>query len=170
MSLMNTPTSSLATPSASWNGKSPETLTSLLLSIVTTESQDLISRLIPFLAVSILTLSISKGIVITPITRGPRIFLRLSARAHEAPVPVPPPSPAKITDSRYKAYADQWGTDSWELDALDPSVLSDLVENKIKSYVSSFKWTKIERKKTKEKRLLGECSDRWEEVVGMLEP
>ena len=80
-----------------------------------------------------------------------------------------PPNPAKVTDSRFDSYADQWGTDSWELDALDPSVLSKMVEDKIESHINPTKWEIMERKKTKEKKLLGECSDRWEEVVGMLE-
>ena len=32
----------------------------------------------------------------------------------------PPPNPAKETDSRYAAYARQFGTECWELDALEP--------------------------------------------------
>jgi hypothetical protein len=40
-----------------------------------------------------------------------------------------PPQPAKTTDARYDAYAAEHGTDVWELDALDPSVLVGLVRD-----------------------------------------
>lgn len=43
----------------------------------------------------------------------------------------PPPNPAKITDSRYKNYVEQFGENSWELDALDPKVIVGLIENAV---------------------------------------
>ena len=35
----------------------------------------------------------------------------------------PPPNPAKTTDTRYESYINEYGEESWELDALDPDVL-----------------------------------------------
>jgi hypothetical protein len=44
----------------------------------------------------------------------------------------PPPFWAKTTDSRYQGYVDEHGTEeAWELDALDPSVLRDLIEAEV---------------------------------------
>lgn len=43
----------------------------------------------------------------------------------------PPPNPAKLTDSRADGYIQLHGYSSWELDALDPDVLSNLVENAV---------------------------------------
>lgn len=43
----------------------------------------------------------------------------------------PPPDPAKVTDSRYKKYSDEYGDLSWELDALEPQVLIDLIDLEI---------------------------------------
>ncbi|GAI07386.1 unnamed protein product, partial [marine sediment metagenome] len=37
----------------------------------------------------------------------------------------PPPNPAKTTDSRYANYRDEYGEDSWELDALDPRIITE---------------------------------------------
>ncbi len=45
----------------------------------------------------------------------------------------PPPSPAKITDSRAREYIETYGDDSWELDALEPATLEDLIESHITS-------------------------------------
>jgi hypothetical protein len=38
----------------------------------------------------------------------------------------PPQNPAKETDSRYQAYADEYGESSWELDAVEPGTLAGL--------------------------------------------
>lgn len=43
----------------------------------------------------------------------------------------PPENPAKMTDSRAREYIARFGRSSWELDALEPSLLAALVENKI---------------------------------------
>lgn len=45
----------------------------------------------------------------------------------------PPPNPAKKTDSRYANYTDKYGTSSWELDALDPRTIHELIIKKIKA-------------------------------------
>lgn len=44
----------------------------------------------------------------------------------------PPPNPAKETDSRFAGYAEQFGDESWELDSLDPEVISELVTTNIR--------------------------------------
>lgn len=45
----------------------------------------------------------------------------------------PPPNFAKITDSRAKSYIEEYGEDSWELDALPPDVLSTLISEEIET-------------------------------------
>jgi hypothetical protein len=39
----------------------------------------------------------------------------------------PPPNPVKTTDSRHKKYLDEYGAQSWELDALDPTYIANLI-------------------------------------------
>lgn len=39
----------------------------------------------------------------------------------------PPPNPAKIDDPRAAAYIEKYGDESWEVDALDPDVTSQIV-------------------------------------------
>lgn len=46
----------------------------------------------------------------------------------------PPPNPAKTTDSRSQSYIDLYGTESWELDALEPAVLAQLVIDSVDEY------------------------------------
>ena len=66
----------------------------------------------------------------------------------------PPPSPAKITDSRWRAYAKIYGQQSWELDALEPSYLVNLVENNIKILINQKLWEEREQLEEDGKELL----------------
>ncbi len=52
----------------------------------------------------------------------------------------PPPNPAKLTDSRANAYVKEFGGESWELDALDPKVLHQLIEKTVLKYRDEKKW------------------------------
>lgn len=52
----------------------------------------------------------------------------------------PPPNPAKITDPRSGWYIKEYGHTSWELDALPPNVLIDLVESHIKKNIDMDLW------------------------------
>jgi len=52
----------------------------------------------------------------------------------------PPPNPAKMTDSRFRSYADLYGTKSWELDALTPQVINALVREHVGEYMNKRKW------------------------------
>jgi hypothetical protein len=64
----------------------------------------------------------------------------------------PPPQPGKTTDSRLGAYEREFGTrNSWELDALQPQYLRDLVEAEVEP-----------------RRLLLEAGHHWTEVVDFL--
>jgi len=52
----------------------------------------------------------------------------------------PPPNPAKITDSRAHGYIQEFGRESWELDALEPSVISRLISKTIEDYRDENLW------------------------------
>lgn len=43
----------------------------------------------------------------------------------------PPPNPAKLTDSRCSNYIAEYGSESWELDALEPTVLDKLIASHV---------------------------------------
>lgn len=52
----------------------------------------------------------------------------------------PPPNPAKSTDSRFMDYVEKFGEESWELDALAPQYLSQLVEEHTREYIDTELW------------------------------
>lgn len=46
----------------------------------------------------------------------------------------PPPNPAKLSDSRCGKYIEQFGDESWELDALEPKVITDLITDEVTAF------------------------------------
>lgn len=52
----------------------------------------------------------------------------------------PPPNPAKETDSRFAKYLDLYGDESWELDALEPTVLARLITDEVSELIDKPEW------------------------------
>ncbi len=61
----------------------------------------------------------------------------------------PPPNPAKLTDSRCGKYIREYGYESWELDALEPSVLDNLISETILCYLDKDLYDTMARKEEK---------------------
>jgi len=80
----------------------------------------------------------------------------------------PPPNPAKITDSRAKAYISKYGHESWELDALEPSVMEELIQGEIDAVRDLQKWDESVEEEEGHREWLKAVSDNWEEVVVFL--
>lgn len=81
----------------------------------------------------------------------------------------PPPNPAKMTDSRAKAYIAEFGRSSWELDALDPATLAGLIENAVDQFRDPDLWAEVEEEEEEGLGLLREAAGRWGEVADYLE-
>jgi len=56
-----------------------------------------------------------------------RIALNMDQVQHYCP----PPNPTKMTDSRSPDYVKKYGHYCWELDALEPSVIADLIRDEV---------------------------------------
>jgi len=61
----------------------------------------------------------------------------------------PPPNPAKLTDSRCRVYINRHGSESWELDALEPQVIHSLIENIVLSLRDEEAYVKTLKKQQK---------------------
>jgi len=82
----------------------------------------------------------------------------------------PPPNPAKITDSRAEVYIREFGNESWELDALDPKVLTALVRDEVAKVRDDDLWAESLEAEREARAQLQMISDQWDEVVENLEP
>jgi hypothetical protein len=81
----------------------------------------------------------------------------------------PPPSPAKITDSRAADYIATYGDDSWELDALEPSVLDALISEQITSRLDMSLWEQREIQEDDERRILTALTDNFTQIREYME-
>lgn len=76
----------------------------------------------------------------------------------------PPPNPAKLTDSRAQGYISQYGRESWELDALDPTVIQDLVEGQILARLDMDEWNRVTAEDMAVRETLRLLADNWNDV------
>ncbi len=78
----------------------------------------------------------------------------------------PPPNFAKETDSRYAAYVRDIGsTECWELDALNPTVIADLIRQEIEALVDHGAWEAALAEEEENRTTLAKASTNW----GMLQ-
>lgn len=75
----------------------------------------------------------------------------------------PPKNPAKDTDSRFESYRKKFGESSWELDALSPQFLNDLIENKINEFIDFDEWDLRQSEISSKKQQLQVISDGFRE-------
>lgn len=80
-----------------------------------------------------------------------------------------PPNPAKITDSRASKYIDQFGDESWELDALDPKVITDLIKKQVRMYRNDNIYRVVCDKESREKDELRMLEREYDKAIAYLE-
>ncbi len=71
-------------------------------------------------------------------------FKRIALNMDQIEEHDPPPNPAKTTDARFDEYYRLYGSASWELDALDPKLLQQLAQDKIKEQIDQDAWAERE--------------------------
>ncbi|MBE3713374.1 hypothetical protein HJ190_18850 [Vibrio parahaemolyticus] len=81
----------------------------------------------------------------------------------------PPPNPAKITDSRAKEYIKRFGSTSWELDALEPQVMTEMIQSEIDKYIDERIWNEVANEQKDVEHLLSKLHSRWPDIKHLLE-
>lgn len=66
----------------------------------------------------------------------------------------PPPNPAKLSDSRAAAYVEKFGDSSWEVDALPPNVLAQIIRKAFKEVVDKDLMDEVKEKESRDKARL----------------
>lgn len=80
----------------------------------------------------------------------------------------PPPNPAKLSDSRAGAYIREYGCESWELDALEPKILSGLIRNNVYDLTDIDLLEKASSREDVHREELGLVRDNWTKAVKYL--
>lgn len=77
----------------------------------------------------------------------------------------PPPNPAKLTDSRVGNYISQYGMECWELDALQPEILTELIRNKVLAYRNEELWQQAIKDEREMRDQLYSVVNNWDSIM-----
>lgn len=81
----------------------------------------------------------------------------------------PPPNPAKLGDSRAGDYVAKYGYESWELDALSPAYMNDLIKKNIEKHIVQGPWDESQKAQADAKKVLKGVADNYDEVLAYIE-
>jgi len=90
--------------------------------------------------------------------------IRIALNMNQVEEHNPPPNPAKLTDSRAPDYIRRYGPDSWELDALDPITLRNLIEDHVLSYRDDTIYEEVLYREREYQRTLENIEENWESL------
>lgn len=80
--------------------------------------------------------------------------VRLALNMNQVDTYKPPPNYAKPSDSRYGDYISKYGEESWELDALEPSVIQALISDAVLRVRDQKLWDEMTAQQTEDKMYL----------------
>ena len=89
-----------------------------------------------------------------------RIALNMEQISHYTP----PPNPTKLSDSRANDYVVRYGNQSWELDALDPRVIHELIQTHVTRLTDIERWESNRTKQEVERTMLVWVADNWNNI------
>lgn len=95
-------------------------------------------------------------------------FRRIALNMDQIKELQPPPNPAKVTDSRFQAYQIEYGDESWELDALEPATIVELVRDSVEGIRDDEQWEASGHRERHEASQLQLVANNWDDVVGGL--
>jgi hypothetical protein len=78
-----------------------------------------------------------------------------------------PPSPTKDTDARYVSYIRNFEAGSWELDALEPRVITKLIQREIVKVLDMKRWKESNCKEELDKGILAKVVEKLNEDGGV---
>ena len=101
-------------------------------------------------------------------SEGPVEFSRLALKWEQIEELKPPENPAKLTDSRAGKYVAEFGDSSWELDAIEPKALDEIVTRAVESYLDMDLWAEAQEKERKMRKDMQDLSDNYGEVMDFM--
>jgi hypothetical protein len=95
----------------------------------------------------------------------PVIVNRIALNMDQVEQYTPPPNPAKMSDSRATGYVDKFGGESWELDALEPAVITRLIQEAVFELLDRDTWEESQRVEDEHKQDLKVVAGEWDVAV-----
>lgn len=92
------------------------------------------------------------------------LFRRIALNMEQIEEFAPPPNPAKLTDSRCGAYISKYGDESWELDALEPKIIHDLITTNVTEFWDYEEVKKVKALVDSEKEVMESVANDWDKI------
>jgi hypothetical protein len=92
------------------------------------------------------------------------IFRRIALTMDQIEEFLPPPNPTKVTDTRAGAYISEFGYECWELDALRPDVMEQLIRKHVTEFCDAERFQAAEKREKQAKTLLRTVADNWSDI------
>ena len=92
-------------------------------------------------------------------------FKRLALNMDQVELYNPPPNPAKLTDSRATGYIEKYGDECWELDALEPSVISNVIRENVEQYRDDKLYRAVVAREAEERRQLDDFAEHYDTML-----
>ena len=80
----------------------------------------------------------------------------------------PPPNPTKLTDARARNYISMYGHECWELDALEPRVITSLITSEVTSLMDVELFNAVEQQEMDEKEDIHLIGENYTDVINNL--
>ncbi|WP_144376815.1 hypothetical protein [Paenibacillus sp. FSL A5-0031] len=77
---------------------------------------------------------------------------------------LPPPNPTKLTDTRATSYISEFGYECWELDALDPQVMEQIIETNVSEFLDIKRFNAAAAREKEAKATLRKVADHWDDI------
>ena len=97
------------------------------------------------------------------------MFVRLALNMDQVDQYQPPPNFAKLSDSRARDYVIKYGENSWELDALEPDVMANLVRDNILAIRDDDLWNEALDEENEHKEALSRIAENYDEIEQFLD-
>lgn len=92
------------------------------------------------------------------------LFRRIALNMEQIDLYNPPPNPAKLTDSRCGGYIEKYGYESWELDALEPRVIHDLITTNVTEFWDYEEVKRVRALVESEKEVMESVANDWDKI------
>lgn len=92
-------------------------------------------------------------------------FQRIALNMEQVDQYNPPENPAKLTDSRGSSYVRLYGDSSWELDALEPAVLVQLIRDTITPLRDPEPYREVLTRQRETQAIIRKAAEEWPSIV-----
>lgn len=99
----------------------------------------------------------------------PTTIKRIALNKDQIDLYNPPPNPAKLTDSRVGGYIQKYGSLSWELDALEPRVITELITKHAEEYTDMDLYNRRKELEQRQKNEIEKFAQNYDSLVAYLQ-